>query len=88
MLEDQQNLFFENEIRLFANFKCTDAMCTLRIQLIATAPGADRFLETPTEFRSVCVVKTPIAPPKKCYNEHEIHQYCILGQQPNQIQFT
>lgn len=40
---------------------------TLRIQLIATAPGADRFLETPTEFKSVCVVKTPIAPPKKCY---------------------
>lgn len=39
---------------------------TLRIQLIATAPGAEVFLETPSELRSVCVVKTPIAPPKKC----------------------
>lgn len=41
---------------------------TLRIQLMATAPGVTLFLETPTELRRVCVVKTPIAPPKKCYN--------------------
>lgn len=40
---------------------------TLRIQLMATAPGVALFLETPTELRRVCVVKTPIAPPKKCY---------------------
>ncbi|KAK6777230.1 hypothetical protein RDI58_023947 [Solanum bulbocastanum] len=31
------------------------------------APGVVLCLETPTEFKSVCVVKTPIAPPKKCY---------------------
>lgn len=42
---------------------------TLRIQFIATAPGVDLFLETPSELKSVFVVKTPIAPPKKCYNE-------------------
>lgn len=41
-------------------------MFTLRIQLMATAPGVALFLDTPTEVNSVCVVKTPIAPPKKC----------------------
>jgi len=39
---------------------------TLRIQLMATAPGVALFLETPTELKRVWVVKTPIAPPKKC----------------------
>lgn len=34
---------------------------------MAMAPGVALCLETPTEFKSVCVVKTPIAPPKKCY---------------------
>lgn len=42
---------------------------TLRIQLIATAPGVALFLDTPTEVSNVCVVKTPMAPPKKCYRE-------------------
>lgn len=36
---------------------------------MATAPGVALFLETPTELKRVFVVKTPIAPPKKCYNE-------------------
>jgi hypothetical protein len=38
----------------------------LSIQLIATAPGTALLWETPTEFRRVLVVNTPIAPPKKC----------------------
>lgn len=42
----------------------------MRIQLIATAPGAAVFLAIPTELKRVCVVKTPIAPPKKCYNKY------------------
>lgn len=40
--------------------------------MIATAPGAAVFLAIPTELRRVCVVKTPIAPPKKCYNRYII----------------
>jgi hypothetical protein len=40
----------------------------LSIQLIATAPGTALLWETPTEFRRVLVVNTPIAPPKKCFN--------------------
>lgn len=43
---------------------------TLRIQLIATAPEVALLFEIPTEFKRVCVVKTPIAPPKKCCNRH------------------
>lgn len=42
---------------------------TFRIQLIATAPWVALFLEIPTELRSVWVVKTPIAPPKKCWKK-------------------
>lgn len=48
---------------------------TLRIQLIATAAGVALFLETPTELKRVCVVKTPIAPPKKCYQKWKHNQY-------------
>lgn len=44
---------------------------TLRIQLIAIAPGRDLLCATPTEFKRVRVVKTLIAPPKKCYNKQE-----------------
>lgn len=44
-------------------------MITLRIQLIATAPEVDLSLDNPTEFNKVCVVNTPIAPPKKCYKD-------------------
>lgn len=56
-------------------------MCTLRIQLIATAPGAALFLDTPSELRRVCVVKTPMAPPKKCYKEkqHHYHHTGVAG---------
>lgn len=40
---------------------------TLRIQLIAMAPGVTLLWETPTELSKVLVVNTPIAPPKKCW---------------------
>ena len=43
----------------------------------ATAPGVALFLETPTELKRVCVVKTPIASSKKCCIEQDGNQYGI-----------
>jgi len=51
--------------KIYAGFPRKKTLA-LSIQLIATAPGTALLWATPTEFRRLLVVNTPIAPPKKC----------------------